>query len=210
MDGFSPSYRGKLGTWCRDCFAAYKRGDRGTSAVHQPITCDHCGEQYTPRQLKSKAAYCSRICKERATKNRLIAERLASKPTDRTCLHCATLLPQDARIDAVFCSRSCNWKAHALQRKLRARTGQKGKPGYLRAEICERDEWRCKICEMPVDRALGHPHPMSASIDHVVPVCRGGDNSLSNLRLTHLRCNLSRGARDDKPTAANSSASEPA
>ena len=30
-------------------------------------------------------------------------------------------------------------------------------------------------------------------IDHVVPVSRGGDNRLCNLRLTHAFCNLSKG-----------------
>lgn len=107
-------------------------------------------------------------------------------------MHCGNRLPQRMRVDALFCSEQCNYGAHALQRKLRARTGDEGKPGYLRAFICDRDRWRCGICRKPVDRALRHPDLMCASLDHIVPVSEGGTNDLWNLRLTHLRCNLSR------------------
>lgn len=76
---------------------------------------------------------------------------------------------------------------------MRART-HGGKPGYLRALICERDRWRCWICSKFVDRWADHPDPLSPSLDHVVPVSVRPDdaNELSNLRLTHLRCNLRR------------------
>lgn len=37
--------------------------------------------------------------------------------------------------------------------------------------------------------------PGATTIDHIVPVVHGGDNSLDNLRPAHLSCNSSRGAR---------------
>lgn len=61
-DQFAPSYRGKPGTWCRSCVSAYARGD-SASAAHEPRTCDGCGEEYVPRQLKQNARFCSRTCK---------------------------------------------------------------------------------------------------------------------------------------------------
>jgi predicted nucleic acid-binding Zn ribbon protein len=188
---FSPSYRGKPGTWCRACFSAYKRGERGTTAQHQPLTCDHCGKKYVPTHLKGYARYCSRSCKEEVRRAALAAEREASKP-ERECLHCGSSLPQSMRADAVFCSEKCNYAAHALQRKLRARTGDENKPGYLRAAICKRDKWRCGICGQRVNPTLEHPHPRAASLDHIVPVSEGGGNEPANLRLVHLVCNLRR------------------
>jgi hypothetical protein len=107
-------------------------------------------------------------------------------------MHCGDPLPQRMRSDALFCSAECNYKAHALQRKLRARTGEDEKPGYLRAVIADRDRWRCGICHKAVDRALNHPDPLCASLDHVIPVSEGGTNDLWNLRLTHLVCNMAR------------------
>lgn len=96
------------------------------------------------------------------------------------------------RSDARFCSKRCNEAAHALQRKLRARTGQPNKPGYLRAAICVRDGWTCGICSRSVDSDREYPDPLAASLDHVVPVSQGGTNDPANLRLVHLVCNLRR------------------
>lgn len=48
----------------------------------------------------------------------------------------------------------------------------------------------CGICGKPVDKSLKFPHPMSASIDHIVPIDKGGHPSdISNLQLAHLCCN---------------------
>lgn len=192
VGNFSPSYRGKPGTWCRDCFNAYNRGEKLPEVAHDPRTCTFCGITYVPKRLQPDAAYCSRWCKDRARKDQMIADRELAKPTNRICMHCGDTLPQRMRTDAVFCSEQCNYRAHALQRKLRARTGEEAKPGYLRAFICDRDRWRCGICRKAVSRDRRHPDPLCASLDHVIPVSKGGSNDLWNLRLTHLKCNLER------------------
>lgn len=36
------------------------------------------------------------------------------------------------------------------------------------------------------------------SLDHIVPVSKGGKNVWSNFRLTHERCNKERGNREDE------------
>lgn len=62
-------------------------------------------------------------------------------------------------------------------------------------EVFERDGWVCGICTDPVDRELSYPDPGSASLDHVLPLVAGGEHSLANTQLAHLRCNLRKGAR---------------
>ena len=53
----------------------------------------------------------------------------------------------------------------------------------------------CGICGHPVDFSLKAPHPMSATVDHIVPVnppagMKGGHPSdISNLQLAHWTCN---------------------
>ena len=48
----------------------------------------------------------------------------------------------------------------------------------------------CGICGQPVDFRLKFPHPMSACIDHIIPIAKGGHPSdLANLQLAHLCCN---------------------
>lgn len=48
----------------------------------------------------------------------------------------------------------------------------------------------CGICGHLVDFSLKSPHPMSASIDHIVPVSKNGHPSdIDNLQLAHRACN---------------------
>lgn len=192
IEQFSPSYREKAGTWCRACFAAYNRGERGAAARHVSRRCAHCSAPYVPKQLKAAAAYCSRSCKDKAKNARLAAARLASKPADRRCIRCGGVMPREMRTDALFCSEQCSYKTHALPRSLRVNADQGDRIGSDRLAICERDGWKCGICGEPVDDNLRHPDPMCASLDHILPLSAGGTDDLSNLRLTHLLCNVRR------------------
>lgn len=60
--------------------------------------------------------------------------------------------------------------------------------------VFERDCWLCQLCEVPVDRSLVWPDPLSASLDHIVPMSRGGGHIYRNVQLAHLGCNLAKGA----------------
>lgn len=54
--------------------------------------------------------------------------------------------------------------------------------------LVERDHGQCGICHNEVDKA-------DWSIDHILPISKGGEHSYQNTQLAHLRCNLSKGAR---------------
>lgn len=56
-------------------------------------------------------------------------------------------------------------------------------------EIFERDGWVCQWCHEPVDPSLKGRHPMMKSLDHIVPLVRGGEHSRANTQLVHFRCN---------------------
>ena len=48
----------------------------------------------------------------------------------------------------------------------------------------------CGICGKPVDKTIKYPHPFSATVDHIIPLDRGGHPSdMSNLQLAHFKCN---------------------
>lgn len=82
----------------------------------------------------------------------------------------------------------------AAAHKRRAQKLGNGWEHYLRSEIFERDGWICYLCESDIDPTLSWPHPMSASIDHVVPLSRGGPDTRANVKASHLRCNLRKSA----------------
>lgn len=48
----------------------------------------------------------------------------------------------------------------------------------------------CGICGHRVDFSLKVPHPMSATVDHIIPVAKNGHPSdIDNLQLAHWTCN---------------------
>lgn len=53
----------------------------------------------------------------------------------------------------------------------------------------------CVVCKSGIDLSLRHPHPMSKSLEHVIPLARGGEHSYENCAPSHLRCNLSKGVK---------------
>lgn len=53
----------------------------------------------------------------------------------------------------------------------------------------------CYLCGEHIDDALAYPHPLSGSIDHVIPLVRGGSGLRENLRAAHLACNLRKGTK---------------
>jgi 5-methylcytosine-specific restriction endonuclease McrA len=72
-------------------------------------------------------------------------------------------------------------------------------------EIFVRDCWICQICIEPIDPGAPYPDPMSASVDHRLPLARGGAHSRDNCQAAHLICNL---RKHDKMEVANGADSE--
>lgn len=64
--------------------------------------------------------------------------------------------------------------------------------------VAERDRWRCGICGKRVGQMTTGRR--SASLDHIVPLARGGQNLYVNVQLVHLVCNWSKHDRDTLPS----------
>lgn len=55
----------------------------------------------------------------------------------------------------------------------------------------------CGLCGEVIDKGLAWPDPMSASVDHIVPLSLGGAHSQDNLQWTHLVGNVRKGNRTE-------------
>jgi hypothetical protein len=65
-------------------------------------------------------------------------------------------------------------------------------PANLLAWLYARDNGVCGICDEAVTELEG---PMRPSIDHIIPLSRGGLHVPANLWLAHYRCNLEKHAQ---------------
>jgi hypothetical protein len=95
-----------------------------------------------------------------------------------------------------YCSRLCCGRAHRHHADARRRAWIKGDgtPKVYRLRIAERDNWRCQLCHRKINRKLKWPHPMSPSLDHILPLSLGGKHEPENVQLAHIRCNSLKGA----------------
>ncbi|MGP5930327.1 HNH endonuclease [Corynebacterium glyciniphilum] len=61
----------------------------------------------------------------------------------------------------------------------------------------ECSKWTCHICGGPIDPHCEYPSPLYGSVDHIVPLSRGGAHIYENVKAAHLSCNSKKGARED-------------
>lgn len=155
--------------------------------------CSHCGID------KPLSEWTSQLCKECATiKTREWRLKFPYEPVEReefVCFVCGKAYVADPR-QWKCCSEACARIDRGMSnerrrlRMLETRTEQ-----FHKSEIFERDGWVCHLCGDSIDRDEKFPHPRSASLDHVVPIALGGEHTRANTAASHLRCNVSKGAR---------------
>ena len=88
-------------------------------------------------------------------------------------------------------------KALARVHKRRARKLNNGTEPYTRKDVIDKYGSNCLICSLPINLSIsGKPGSPGwengLHIDHIIPISKGGSDSLNNVRPTHGKCNLSR------------------
>lgn len=155
--------------------------------------CLHCGGVI----LNERPVFCSEEC-------------MKSHATEVPCRRCgqpaiATLNRRSATCDA--CKRD------RKRQEIRRRKQKYGRNHRQRARhhgvkyvafpvrtIYERDGYKCQLCGKSVLRAAsirkrdGKIHPRSPTIDHIVPMCKGGNHEPTNCQTACFSCNTEKGA----------------
>ncbi|WP_328382937.1 HNH endonuclease [Micromonospora zamorensis] len=81
-------------------------------------------------------------------------------------------------------------KAAANARRWRAAKAAAYSEPYTRAEVWAKSGGVCGICDHEILAHHGAWH-----IDHIMPLSRGGDDTLANVQASHAPCNLAKGNR---------------
>lgn len=53
----------------------------------------------------------------------------------------------------------------------------------------------CAICGLPINYDLPYTSPWSFTVDHIVPISRGGTTTEENVQAAHRKCNRAKGSK---------------
>lgn len=197
----------------RYCSPACRPGrvDRDRS----PRPCPTCGVSFSPSRRGPTRRHCSKRC-YLVSVGKALAEPMPRRPCalaecdvvfqpssdrQRCCCekHGKLLYNRESRADGRQAPQvwdDARRERHRRRRELKksASTGER----VLLEEIAERDAWRCHLCGLEVPK-VAWPDRLSPSLDHVVPLSKGGAHDPSNVRLAHLTCNAAKGPRERDP-----------
>lgn len=78
-------------------------------------------------------------------------------------------------------------RKRGLRRKQKMRLLGTVKEPVCRWEVFKRDSWTCYICKRKVRNISNHPR--MATLDHVIPISKGGSHTYSNIKTCCAECN---------------------
>lgn len=70
--------------------------------------------------------------------------------------------------------------------------------------VLKRARAACYICGLPIDYDLPWLDPGAFEAEHVIPLSKGGPDTLANKRPAHRRCNSKKRARHHAPIVRRS------
>lgn len=185
----------------RSCGMAMRLFENGLNV--SPLAqcrCVVCDVQFVARNEKT---VCSAEChkRERRSKWQAHYQRTQKRP-DRQfiCQTCEKTVTATGSGSArgKYCSKDCYrrseaYKAQRIRSKVAYRTRRDGRPvntDITVKGIIDRYGSACVVCGEKVGgNRLPVLHPMALTIDHVIPIARGGTHTWENVRLAHRICN---------------------
>lgn len=138
-------------------------GHRRTDSRAKRPTCKDCKIPAEPRSLPSVTQWTCQRC----------GTKRLRKPTKG----------QRPR----YCSEACQERS-AFDRR-RARMIGAFVEDVNRNEVFLADGFVCHLCGRRTDKTKSAPHPMAPTVDHIIPLSKGGLHERTNCRTAHLRCN---------------------
>lgn len=148
-----------------------------TAVDSDDYRCKHCKGQFTARR---KRLFCSAQCATAASGVEMVVVQTGPRPY--RCKHCGR------RSVGPRCQQCID-----KQGRWRGNRRLAGPHDYTKAEIYDRDKGRCALCGKRVKRKASRAgDPKGPTIDHILPVSKGGHDSKANVQLAHMSCNAAK------------------
>jgi hypothetical protein len=199
--------RGSVGPdplWCYSCADERRRQQTLRNGKIRRASI----ERYCPvcdRVLPAHRKYCDELCKHYGLRLKWGGIR--------ACPECKREFLPNTK-DQKYCTHECQWASmryapedllqnegglNKRARKLIRRLHGEALPLFYQpiksVLVYRNSKWICGICKQPIDACVKWPDPQSPSVDHIVPLTKGGLHIYENVQATHLRCNIQKGNR---------------
>lgn len=165
--------------------------------------CLRCRKSFKPKR-RSTAQYCSERCGIKSWGRRQIVTARQGQ-SDALCRGCSKRFKPYRFTGQLCCSERCNsrfWskehpdEVHRQTLERRARLKGVAVERVQPFLVFARDGWRCQLCGCATPkRLLGTTSRRKPTIDHIVPISRGGQHSYANVQCACAACNNRKSAR---------------
>ena len=174
--------------------SARRRREAGRMA-RAPRPCDWCTKPL-PQEVPGNTRFhtdCAKAWKKATHKadnhNRQCTHDGCDRPTRARDL-CSMHYKQWARAEGLVKPEPWDDRRKANHHRRRAQKMALPSEVVVPSKVYVRDRWKCGICGNAVDKEVTWPDPLSPSLDHVIPLARGGHHTYANTQLAHLVCNI--------------------
>jgi 5-methylcytosine-specific restriction endonuclease McrA len=167
---------------------AAKRGP--TPAPFTPVfPCGVCGK-YSER-MRCSLEHNAEWARRKARDSNLAKSHRHGKAAE--CKECGRpFVMQYGDFKRVYCSDECA-KERAVRINHYADRARRRGCAVIELvdprEVFEASNWHCEICGRKMLDLKSYPEPDSPSLDHIVPISRGGQHTRDNVRSAHFICN---------------------
>ncbi len=202
---------------CRYCAWQQRIANRPNTWRNAGKPCEECGNPLTRYQAKYCSTTCSnrgsdklfrknnpdayrsqkRLQKKRSREKRRLLKLEAAKNGAflRICVHC------DKQFDAYrprgklpnYCSKRC--ENRAAEHRRRARKLKAFIEVVSVKKLARWQNWKCHLCGGLIDKNAKVPDNNALTLEHLIPLSKGGEHSYRNCVAAHFYCNSKKSDR---------------
>lgn len=216
------TFRDTIKTCSKECSIAYRNHGTNTKRINTveqwvnakqdnfeyvshnndriKIRCRRCGTvlertKSTVRYRNVECEHCKEVEKIVKARQKMMCFLIALKDakTPRKCECCGKTFTSNYHSQK-YCSERCKKNGKSYRRRCR-NYGVYYDPSVTRIKVVTRDKNICQICGKtcnPNDRRWGSLGPDFPTLDHVIPLARGGTHTWQNVQCACGMCNSSK------------------
>lgn len=143
--------------------------------------CLECGNAF-----HGGGKWCSHDCSYK------ISRRVGKRLRVFNCAACGKVFSRMTKsLSRKYCSSLCSARAARATARIKRRHSERrgDNPGLTWLYVAKRDNWRCNGCGCRCSRPKGDNAHNEATLDHILPLSKGGEHSAANVQLLCRRCN---------------------